>query len=188
MFTSTPRNLPRQHKAKLASSIFPQGIPLALREPAVNLKVWRISKPGHGKASPNGTGAHRWNSPGTPIIYAAESRALAVLEMLCHLEGRELQEPYVLIEIGIEDSLVRKIEQSSLPPDWCRDPSPPELKRVGDEWIRSGRCPVLRVPSALLPDEHNFLLNTDHADFRRVTFGDPVPFRFDPSLIKTTDQ
>lgn len=154
----------------------------------MNLKVWRISKPGHGKASPNGTGAHRWNSPGTPIIYAAESRALAALEMLCHLDGRELVEPYVLIEIGISESLVRTIEQSSLPQNWRADPSPPELKRVGDEWIRRAECPVLRVPSALLPDEHNFLLNTQHEDFGRLNFGEPVPFRFDPSLIKSSNQ
>jgi RES domain-containing protein len=88
---------------------------LALLEPTLDLKVWRISKPAHGKASPNGTGAHRWNSPGTPIIYAAESRGLAVLEMLCHLEGRELEEPYVLIDIVISESLVKTIKRSSLP-------------------------------------------------------------------------
>ena len=154
----------------------------------MNLKVWRISKPEHGKASPNGTGVHRWNSPGTPIIYAAESRALAALEMLCHLQGKELQEPYVLIEIQVDESLVQTIEVSSLPQNWCADPSPAELKRVGDEWIRTAQCPVLRVPSALLPDEHNFLLNTDHANFPRLNFGAPVPFRFDPSLIKTANQ
>src|SRR6185437_12932627 len=90
--------------AKLKPLIHMQaGLCLAPLELALNLKVWRISKPGHGKASPNGTGAHRWNSPGTPIIYAAESRALAVLEMLCHLEGRELLNPYVLSEVGIEE-------------------------------------------------------------------------------------
>lgn len=154
----------------------------------MNLKVWRISKPVHGKASPNGTGAHRWSSPGRPIIYAAESRALAVLEMLCHLEGRELLQRYVLIEIGIDESLVRTIQRSSLPQDWCADPSPAELKQVGDEWIRRAECPVLRVPSALLPEEHNFLLNTEHADFQRLIFGEPVPFQFDPSLIKSTNQ
>ena len=153
----------------------------------MNLKVWRISEPAHGKASPNGTGAHRWNSPGTPVIYAAESRALAVLEMLCHLEGSDLLQPYVLIETEIDESLVQTIDVSSLPQNWCADPSPAELKRIGDEWIRSARCPVLRVPSALLPDEHNFLLNTEHVEFRRLIFGEPVPFRFDPSLIKTAN-
>ncbi|MGE5113426.1 MAG: RES family NAD+ phosphorylase, partial [Acidobacteriaceae bacterium] len=106
----------------------------------------------------------------------------------CHLEAGDLLEPYVLIEIGIDESLVRTIQRSSLPRNWCADPSPAELKQVGDEWIRSAECPVLRVPSALLPEEHNFLLNTGHADFGRLTFGEPVPFRFDPSLIKTADQ
>jgi len=108
--------------------------------------------------------------------------------MLCHLEGRELVEPYVLIEIGIDESLVRTIQRSTLPNNWNADPSPPELKRLGDEWIKTAECPVLRVPSALLPDEHNFLLNTEHADFDRLRFGEAVPFRFDPSLIKSANR
>ena len=108
--------------------------------------------------------------------------------MLCHLEGRELLEPYVLIEIQMDATLVRTIEPSSLPQNWCADPSPPELKRIGDEWIKMAECPVLRVPSALLPDEHNFLLNIEHPDFRRLSFGEPVPFRFDPSLIKSASR
>ena len=153
----------------------------------MNLNIWRISKPGHGKASPNGTGAHRWNRPGTPVIYAAESRALAVLEMLGHLERTELLEPYVLIEIRIDEFLVKTVEPSSLPQNWRADPAPAELKQSGDHWIRQADCPVLRVPSALLPEEHNFLLNTEHPDFARFAFGEPVPFRFDPSLIKNTD-
>ena len=150
------------------------------------LKVWRISKSGHGKTSPNGTGAHRWSSPGSPVIYAAQSRALAVLEMLGHLRGRDLLEPYVLIEIEIDDTLVQTLENRPLPDNWRADPAPPQLKQVGDEWIRRAECPVLRVPSALLPEEHNFLLNTEHLEFGKLHFGEPVPFRFDSSLIKGT--
>ncbi len=150
----------------------------------MKLKAWRISKKGHGKANPNGTGAHRWNRPGAPIIYAAESRALAVLEMLGHLERKELLGAYLLIEIALEESLVQTIDQAALPRNWRQDPPPAELKEVGDDWLRKADCPVLRVPSALLPEEHNFLLNTEHANFPRLKFGEPVAFRFDQCLIK----
>jgi len=150
----------------------------------VNLKVWRISKPGHGKATPNGTGAHRWNSPGAPIIYAAESRALAVLEMLGHLKAEDLLDPYVLIEIGVPGGVVRALDESSLPARWRSGPPPSEAKEFGDGWLRRAECPVLRVPSALLPDEYNFLLNTQHPEFFRLSFGEPLPFRFDSCLIK----
>jgi RES domain-containing protein len=81
----------------------------------LNLKVWRISKTGHGKASANGTGAHRWNRPAAPIIYAAESRALAVLEMLGHLERKELLQAYVFIEIALDESWVQTIDKALSP-------------------------------------------------------------------------
>jgi RES domain-containing protein len=150
----------------------------------LDLKVWRISKPEHGKAAANGTGAHRWNSPGAPIIYAAQSRALAALELLGHLEGRELFQEYVLVEIGLGESLVHAIDMSSLPENWRADPPPVQLKRFGDDWIRRADRPVLRVPSALIPEECNCLLNTEHPEFRQLQFGEPVPFRFDSCLIK----
>jgi RES domain-containing protein len=121
-----------------------------------------------------------------PIIYAAESQALAALEMLGHLEGRDLFHNYVLIPITIEDSLVRSVKLSELPGNWRSDPAPLQLKRVGDEWLQQAASPVLRVPSALLPQEHNFLLNTEHPAFSQLGFGDAVPFRFDPCLIKKT--
>lgn len=153
-------------------------------ESALKLSTWRISKAGHGATCPNGTGAHRWNSPDAPIIYAAQSRALAVLEMLGHLERGEVFEPYVLIEIGMEDSLVETIDVTALPGNWRADPPPDELKRIGDDWMKKAQTPVLRAPSALLPEEYNYLLNTKHPEFARLSFGAPVPFRFDPSFIK----
>lgn len=150
------------------------------------LKVWRISKAGHGTTSPNGTGAHRWSSPGAPVIYAAQSRALAVLEMLGHLDGPELWQSYVLIEVGIEESLVQTLDSATLPRNWRSDPAPDTLKQIGDEWLKQAGSPVLQVPSALLPEEYNFLLNTQHPWFQRLSFGEPAPFRFDPCLIKTS--
>lgn len=89
-----------------------------------------------------------------------------------------------LIEVGIEESLVQALDPGTLPQNWRSDPAPDALKRIGDEWLTKARSPVLRVPSALVPEEYNFLLNTQHPWFQRLSFGDPAPFRFDPCLIK----
>jgi RES domain-containing protein len=109
------------------------------------------------------------------VIYAAQSQALAALEMLGHLQGRDL----------LEEKLVETLSSHSLPENWRADPVPIELRRIGDEWLERAKRPVLRVPSALLPQEFNFLLNTRHPQFQQLSFGDPISFRFDPCLIKT---
>lgn len=119
-----------------------------------------------------------------PVIYAAQSQALAALEMLGHLQGRDLLHNYVLIPITLEEALVESLGMHLLPENWRADPAPMELRRIGDEWLERAECPVLRVPSALLPQEFNFLLNTRHPDFQQLKFGDPIPFRFDPCLFK----
>ena len=57
-----------------------------------------------------------------------------------------------------------------------------EVRAIGDAWMVRGSSAVLRVPSVLVPQEHNFLLNTRHEDFRKLRIGGPRPFRFDPRL------
>ena len=146
--------------------------------------AWRISKAGHDATAPNGTGAHRWSSADAPVIYAAQSQALAVLEMLAHLDGQDLFDSYALTHVELDSQLVERLDASALSGDWRADPAPTELKRIGDAWLIAAKYPVLQVPSALLPQEHNFLLNTAHRDFHQLKFGEPVPFRFDPSLVK----
>ena len=148
----------------------------------MSFTVWRITKA--GSEGSNGSGTQRWNSPGAPVVNAAESQALAVLELLAHLEGKELEEAYELIAIELLDSSVERVDQNSLASDWRSDPPPEHLKRIGDRWIQDQRSAALCVPSALLPHECNFLLNPEHADFGKLTVSDPIPFRFDHRLKK----
>lgn len=83
-------------------------------------------------------------------MYAAESQALAVLELLAHLEGKELEEAYELIAIELPDPSVERVDQNNLASDWRSDPPPEHLKRIGDKWIQERRSAALCVPSALL--------------------------------------
>lgn len=150
----------------------------------MTLTTWRITKRKHAREAFTGEGASqfggRWNSPGTAIVYTAQSQSLAALEMLVHFDWPELLQKYVLIAVEIDDALVAQFDPSRLPRNWRDDPPSPQVRAVGDEWALAGRSAVLRVPSALVPDEYNFLLNPNHSDFKKLRVGKPLSFRFDP--------
>jgi RES domain-containing protein len=152
----------------------------------LSFTAWRITKRKHLKTAFSGSGARkyggRWNSPGTAIVYTAQTQSLAVLEMLVHLGGPELLQRYVLIGVEIEKSLVGEVEISELPRNWRANPAPAALRRFGDDWVAGGESAVLRVPSALVPGENNFLINPAHADFRKLVVRDAIGFEFDERL------
>lgn len=148
--------------------------------------AWRIVKRKYAKHAFTGEGARRfggrWNGRGTAVVYCASSRALAALELLVHLESEDLLSTYLLFEVALEESLIA--EASSLPPQWHRNPPPSAVSSVGDQWAKGGRSVALRVPSVVVPDEHNLLLNPEHPDFGRLQIGRPQVFRFDRRLAK----
>jgi RES domain-containing protein len=124
----------------------------------------------------------RWNNQGVAIVYTAQSQSLAALEMLVHLDSPELLDKYVLFEVGIDESLITHIDTAQLPKNWRTDPSPVKVRAIGDQWAGTGASVVLRVPSALVPPESNFLLNPLHRDFSRLRISNPLPFGFDRRL------
>jgi RES domain-containing protein len=150
------------------------------------LSVWWITKQKHAGSAFTGEGARlyggRWNTPGTVILYTAQSQALAVLEMLVHLDSPELLKAYVLFEVSMEESLVVDLDRSALPKNWRSEPPPARVQAMGDAWVESATSVVLRVPSVIVPGESNFLLNPRHPDFSRVQIGKPIPFQFDSRL------
>ncbi len=150
----------------------------------MTFSAWRITKQKYAKTAFNGEGARlyggRWNSPGTAMIYASQSQSLAVLELLVHLEAPELLHSYLLIEVWLPKSCVADLDLSNLPPNWRADPTPANVRAVGDEWAAGAKSAALRVPSALVPGESNFLLNPRHPDFSKLRIGKPLPFQFDP--------
>jgi len=154
----------------------------------VTLTAWRIIKRRQIKTAFTGSGAReyggRWNSPGVAVVYTAETQSLAVLEILVHLDSPELLQTYLLISVEIDESSVSDIQRSQLPRNWRADPAPAKLRAIGDSWVLARGSAVLRVPSALIPAENNFLLNPLHPGFRKLQIGKPVNFQFDPRLSK----
>ena len=115
-------------------------------------------------------------------MYAAENRSLAALEQLVHMIKPRVLRGYIVASITFDDSRVQRLDPAALPPNWNAPVAPPELKRLGDEWIAAGRHPVLAVPSAVIPGESNYLFNPAHPEFDDFAKSDPEPFVYDPRL------
>ena len=149
--------------------------------------AWRLVKTRFASSAFDGEGARlygaRWNSPGVAIAYAADSPALAVLEVLAHLQSTRHLESYSMIGADIPDELIEDVDPAVLPSNWTAAPPPPEAQAVGDAWASMRRSAVLRVPSAVVPHSSIFLINPAHPDARRITVGKTEPFRLDPRVI-----
>ena len=148
---------------------------------------WRILKAKHREHAFDGEGARlyggRWNGPGFPTVYTAESIALAVLEVLVHIGRQEQLAGYHLGSVSFPDSSVESLDLEVLPSAWRRSPGPSALQRLGNEWAASGSSAVLRVPSVITGErESNYLLNPSHPDFGTFELQDPEPFWIDPRL------
>lgn len=153
----------------------------------MKVSAWRIVKRKLAKDAFSGEGARRfggrWNSPGVPMVYAAQSQSLAALEILVHLESPRLLDRYVVIEVRMDPGLITRVDESKLPRDWQAEPPLPGLQAIGDGWVASHASPVLEVPSSIIPAESIFLLNPLHRDFQNLAIGKPAPFRLDPRLM-----
>lgn len=151
--------------------------------------AWRLVKARHQAGAFSGEGARiaggRWNLPGTRVVYASDSLALAALETFVHLGQAAADLKFVAFRIQIPDSLsIDATPLRTLPRKWRVEPPPPETMEIGTRWSESGRTPCLRVPSVIIPRESNLMLNPAHPDFRRITIDPPEPFSFDPRLWK----
>jgi len=154
----------------------------------LSLTIWRIVKEKHAKTAFTGEGARlfggRWNSPGTSMVYTAQTQSLAILEMLVHLDSLDLLKKYILFRVEIEEAWIASVDLTLLPRNWRADPVPASVQAVGDRWAASRDSIALSVPSALVPDERNFLLNPAHPDFSKLRIGKPMKFQFNPRLSK----
>jgi len=128
--------------------------------------------------------AARWNSKDVKVIYTARSRALACLENIVHRTSRGPEENFRTILIEIPDDLkVTVCDRESLMHDWQGFANMPYTQGLGDEWVNDARAAVLRVPSVIISEEYNYILNPAHKDFDKVKYLRNEPFKFDGRLI-----
>ena len=149
------------------------------------LIAWRVCKARY--AAYDGTGAlrqgARWNSPGRAAIYASDSFAGALLEILAHaVRPRTLPGPHHAIRITIPDDLVETLDPADLP-GWEVKGSP-EARRFGDRWLTEGRTPVLVVPSvASRPIGRTVMINPAHPNAGLIQVDAPFPVPWDERLF-----
>lgn len=150
------------------------------------MRVFRLSREKYARKL-NGQGAARsnncLNSKGTAIVYTAESRALAMAEVLVHLSLGRLSNTFKMVEIEIPDSVsVREISEKQLGKNWSAKPPMPASQKIGDEFIQLGKACVLRVPSAVVPGDFNLLINPIHPEMKKIKIVDVNDFPFDSRL------
>lgn len=135
----------------------------------------------------SGTGASlyggRWNSEGKVALYMASSRSLAVLEVLVHLPPLMIPDGYCLAEIEVPDTSIFHLSINDLPADWKTIAQPTSLREIGDKFLINQDYLLMKIPSAIVPAEHNYLLNPSHKDFKKVKVLKTEPFDFDERLI-----
>lgn len=151
------------------------------------MRVWRVCSKRHQRFDGEGARRYggRWNHPGISVVYTSGSLSLAAVELFIHVDIDIASADLVAIQADVPDSLATEtVEVESLPKDWRRYPAPEALKDIGTAWAAKASTAILAVPSAVIPEERNYLLNPAHRDFKRIRIHKPIPFRFDPRMWK----
>lgn len=155
----------------------------------MTILAWRIVSERRAHAAFTGEGASRypgrWNMPGTPVVYAAGSLALAVLEIMANTSVRYLRtQGYVAVPIRFDERAVLRLDLEDLPDSWAQAPPSQATQGLGTRWATEGSSAVLAVPSSIIPIEPNFLLNPRHPGFCEISIGKPETFSFDKRLLR----
>ena len=152
------------------------------------MKVYRLARKKYAEEL-SGVGAakygNRWNTKGVEIIYTAQSRALAMAEVLVHLSLETLPSDFQMIQIEIPDSI--KIESLSirqLQTNWNSFPASVVTQQLGDAFIENNKNLVLKVPSAVVKGDYNYLINPKHPKFNQIKITEISDFPFDHRIFK----
>ncbi len=149
------------------------------------MKVYRITRKRYEKQVLSGEGgrrvASRWNYKGDPIVYSSATRALSLLEMLVHMDMEDMRQmDLVICEIDIPEKLkIQAIRTNSLPEGWNKSPFSQKSQAYWNTFINAEKAPVLRVPSIIIPEEWNYLINPAHEDARLIKVHSCSPLTLD---------
>ena len=149
--------------------------------------TYRISKEKYiNDLSGNGARIYggRWNHKGSNVIYTSESRALASFEYLAHVPLSMIPNDLCIATIEINTKVTAKIiSVNSLPANWKEFPAPNHLAAIGSKWIVENVSLVLQVPSVLVEDEYNILINPSHSDIKYAKIKNVKKYAFDKRIL-----
>lgn len=144
--------------------------------------LWRISRHRDLGGAGGIRAPGRWHHAGQPVVYLAESPAAALLEVCAHTSANDIPPEFTLVKIESPETSIRVIKLDDLPADWQ---SRLDVTRdLGTVWLRKNGSALLRVPSAIVPETANFLLNPGHPDAKRIKVIEAFLFPFDAPLKK----
>jgi RES domain-containing protein len=152
------------------------------------VEVYRVTRRKFvGKDPFDGQGAFlfggRWSNIGTRVSYTSTHRSLAILEYRAHIDPALMPDDLVIATLEIPDDVVIA-PIPTLPKDWREYPAPASLRKIGDRFVAEGRSALMQVPSVLVPQENNILVNPLHSDAKRIIRQPSlVPFRYDRRLL-----
>ena len=148
--------------------------------------AWRIVAEKRAASAFSGEGARiaggRWNSKGTSVVYTSASKALAALELLVHINPI-IPLKLTAFRLEFDDEMIEHFPAHDLPAHWRIEPPGGDTMKIGDAWVAAVRSPILAVPSTIIPEEINYLLNPAHPDFADIQIGPATGFAFDPRLL-----
>jgi len=127
----------------------------------------------------------RWNNKGTRILYTSDSRALCTAEIAVHMPIGLIPKDYYLITLEVPDTVtLHLIDSKSLPERWMDFPYSDITQDIGEDFISKGDFLILKVPSAVVQGDHNYLINPGHKEFDKVRLTGKEKFNFDECLFK----
>lgn len=152
------------------------------------MEVYRICLTKYATSLQASGRAARWNGKGHYMLYTAGSAALACLENLAHRSGVDLSMAnFSIITLEIPDSLrMEHLTETALTkkdPAWFKIRNYPITQEIGNEWLEKGNSALLKVPSAIIQTEHNYLINIGHPDTSKIRIANSEPFQFDQRLF-----
>jgi RES domain-containing protein len=153
------------------------------------MRTYRVCKRRHANSAFSGNGARlwpgRWNRAGTAVVYTSGSISLMMLEALVHFDRSVAPSRYVVFDVDTPDDLdLEHVVLQDLPKNWRKWPYPKGPQDLGSAWAATGSTVGLVVPSAVVPEERNVILNPLHPDFGKIQISAPHPFRFDKRLVQ----
>jgi len=125
----------------------------------------------------------RWNSKGNALIYTSESRALCTAEIAVHIPLGIIPSNYDIISIKIPDKLIQVLDTSILTNKWKRFPHSEETQKIGDKFLADNEFVALKVPSSVIQDENNIVINPKHPKFKEIKILSIEPYAFDERLF-----
>lgn len=150
--------------------------------------IYGLRKARYGEVAFDGSGSMRsdgrWHRAGIRIVYASDTPSAALLELVAHTEAAHLLSlDYVFFTIDFDpDRHLLVLTPDLWPPDWRALDWPGSTQRIGTQWFQDVDSVILQVPSAIVPQQHNYLINPVHPRFEEMRIEGPTPFKIDSRL------